>query len=132
MFKKKYHNALIIGSNFGYSSHFKALKKINIFKIDISSPNIKNKNINDKKIRKFSSYKNALNKNQYHLITFAVPPNIQEEIIKYIIDKKIIVKYLFFEKLYSTDVKFLNRSFNYFFLNFWWYSTCYYVILIFF
>ena len=44
MFKKKYYNALIIGSNFGYNSHFKALKKINIFNIDISSPNIKNKN----------------------------------------------------------------------------------------
>ena len=114
MFKKKYYNALIIGSNFGYNSHFKALKKINIFNIDISSPNIKNKNIKDKKIRKFSNYKDALKKNQYHIITCAVPPKIQEKIIKYIINKKIPVKYLFFEKLYSTDVKFLNKSFNYF------------------
>ena len=114
MFKKKYYNALIIGSNFGYNSHFKALKKINIFNIDISSPNIKNKNIKDKKIRKFSNYKNALKKNQYHIITFAVPPKIQEKIIKHIINKKISVKYLFFEKLYSSDIKFLNNSFNYF------------------
>ena len=114
MFKKKYYNALIIGSNFGYNSHFKALKKINIFNIDISSPNIKNKNIKNNKIRKFINYKDALKKNQYHIITCAVPTNIQEKIIKYIIDKKITVKYLFFEKLYSTDVKFLNRSFKYF------------------
>ena len=112
--EKKYYNALILGSNFGYNSHFKALKKINIFNIDISSPNINNKNIKDKKIRKFSNYKDALKSNRYHLITFAVPPKIQENIIKYIINKKISVKYLFFEKLYSTDVKFLNSSFNYF------------------
>ena len=114
MTKKKIYKALILGSNFGYNSHYKALKKINIFNIDISSPNIKNKNIKDKKIRKFSNYKDALKKNRYHLITFAVPPKIQEKIIKHIINKKISVKYLFFEKLYSTDVKFLNSSFNYF------------------
>jgi len=114
MTKKKIYNALILGSNFGYNSHYKALKKINIFNIDISSPNIKKKNIKDKKIRKFSNYKDALKKNQYHIITFAVPPKIQEKIIKYIINKKIPVKYLFFEKLYSSNIKFLNRSFNYF------------------
>ena len=114
MLKKKKYNALIIGSNFGYNSHFKALKKINIFNIDISSPNIKSKNINEKKIRKFSSYKYALKKNKYHIITFAVPPKVQEEIIKYIISKKILVKYLFLEKFYSTDINFINKSFNYF------------------
>ena len=62
MSEKKYYNALILWSNFGYNSHFKALKKINIFNIDISSPNIKKKNIKDKKIRKFSNYKDALKK----------------------------------------------------------------------
>jgi len=114
MLKKEKYNALIIGSNFGYNSHFKALKKINFFNIHITSPNIKNKNIKDKKIRKFSSYKYALKKNKYHIITFAVPPKVQEEIIKYIISKKISVKYLFFEKFYSADIKFINKSFNYF------------------
>ena len=62
MSERKNYNALILGSNFGYHSHFKALKKINIFNIDISSPNIKKKNIKDKKIRKFSNYKDALKK----------------------------------------------------------------------
>ena len=114
MSKKKYYNALIIGSNFGYNSHFNALKKINIFNIDIASPNINNKNFKDKKIRKFRNYKNALRKNKYHIITCAVPPKIQEEVVKYIIRKKVLVKYLFFEKLYSTDIKFLNKTLNYF------------------
>jgi len=114
MSQKKYYNALIIGSNFGYNSHFKALKKINIFNIDISSPNINNKNIKYEKARKFKSYKYALKKNRYHIITCAVPPKVQEKIIKYIINKKISVKYLFFEKLYSTDLKFLNKTLNYF------------------
>ena len=114
MNKKKIYKALILGSNFGFNSHYKALKKINTFNIDISSPNIRKKNIKDKKIRKFRNYKDALKKNQYHLITFAVPPKIQEKIIKYIINKKIPVKYLFFEKLYSSDIKFLNKTFNYF------------------
>ena len=79
MSKKKYFNALIIGSNFGYKSHFKALKKINIFNIDISSPNINKKNIKDKKIKKFKSYEYALEKKKYYLITCAVPPKIQEK-----------------------------------------------------
>ena len=114
MSKKKYFNALIIGSNFGYNSHFKALKKINIFNIDISSPNINKKNIKDKKIKKFKSYEYALEKKKYYLITCAVPPKIQEKIIKFIINKKIHVKYLFFEKLYSTNLKFLHKSLNYF------------------
>jgi len=113
MLKKKY-NALIIGSNFGYYSHFSALKKINIFNIDISSPNINKKNFINNKIRKFVNYKELLRKNKYDIITCAVPPKIQEEVIKYVISKKISVKYLFFEKPYSTNIKFLNKTLNYF------------------
>ena len=111
--KKKY-SALIIGSNFGYNAHFAALKKIDILSIDISSPNIKYKKIDNKKIRKFCNYKDVLKKNQYDIITCAVPPKIQEEVIQYIISKKISVKYLFFEKPYSTNIKFINKTLNYF------------------
>ena len=77
MSRGKYYKALIIGSNFGYNSHFKALKKINVFNIDISSPNIKNKNIKDNKIRKFINYKDALKKNQYHIKTAQFQEHIQ-------------------------------------------------------
>ena len=49
MNKKKIYKALILGSNFGYNSHYKALKKTNIFNIDISSPNIKKKILKIKK-----------------------------------------------------------------------------------
>ena len=79
--QKKNYSALIIGSNFGYNAHFAALKKIDILNIDISSPNINYKNFEDKKVRKFNNYKNALKKNQYDIITCAVPPKIQEKII---------------------------------------------------
>ena len=75
MRKKKNYNALIIGSNFGYSAHCKALKKINIFNIDISSPNINNKSIKDKKIGKFKNYKYALKKKTVPINNLCRPTN---------------------------------------------------------
>ena len=114
MIQNKIIRTLIIGSNFGYHSHFYALKKIQCKIIDIASPNIYKKNISNNNLRKFKNYKLALKKNKYDMITCAVPPLIQEKVINYIMKKNISVKYLFFEKPYAINLKLLKKSINYF------------------
>ena len=88
------------GSNFGYVSHFKSLKKFsNVEKSFIYSPNIKKKaNIN----KKFIINRHQIPNYKFNLITIATSPSIQKKICKLNIGKN---KKFFLEKPLTENYK---------------------------
>jgi hypothetical protein len=93
----KKHNLLIIGSNFGMIHANAANLSKKFYKIAICSPNIKIKKINKNYIV-YDSYHEAISKFRFDIITVATIPIIQHKILRYLIKKKIKVKFIFFEK----------------------------------
>ena len=92
--------SITYGSNFGYVSHFKSIKKFsNVEKSFIYSPNIKNKaNIN----KKFIINRNQIPNYKFNLITVATSPSIQKKICKLNIGKN---KKFFLEKPLTENYK---------------------------
>ena len=78
-------NSITYGSNFGYESHLKSLKKFKkVEKSFIYSPNIKNKaKIN----KKFIINRHQIPNYKFNLITVATSPSIQKKICKLNINK---------------------------------------------
>ncbi len=93
-------NSITYGSNFGYESHLKSLKKFQkVEKCLIYSPNIKNKtNIN----KKFIIDRYQIPKYKFNLITVATSPSIQKKICKLNINKN---KKFFLEKPLTENYK---------------------------
>ena len=73
------------GSNFGYVSHFKSLRKfLKLKKVSIYSPNIKKKaNIN----KKFIIKRHQIPNYNFNLITVATSPIIQKRFVNLILIK---------------------------------------------
>ena len=86
-------NSITYGSNFGYDSHLKSLRKfLKVEKSFIYSPNIKKKaNIN----KKFIIKRHQIPNYNFNLITVATSPIIQKRICKHNINKN---KKFFLEK----------------------------------
>ncbi len=93
-------NSITYGSNFGYKSHLKSLKKFQKVKRSlIYSPNIKNKvNIN----KKFIINHHQIPNYKFNLITVATSPSIQKKICKLNINKH---KKFFLEKPLTENYK---------------------------
>ena len=93
-------NSITYGSNFGYESHFKSLKKFHkVKKSFIYSPNIRNKtNIN----KKFIINRQQIPNYKFNLITVATSPSIQKKICKLNINKN---KRFFLEKPLTENYK---------------------------
>ena len=86
-------NSITYGSNFGYKSHLKSLKKFHkVEKSFIYSPNIKNKAYINKK---FIINRHQITNYNFNLITVATSPIIQKKICKLNINKN---KKFFLEK----------------------------------
>ena len=100
---------LIVGSNFG-ASHLRAANASNKFRsISITSPNINEKKISNR-FFKFQNYINALNKNNYDMITVATKPQIQHELVNFLFKNNKIPKYLFLEKpILNKTIKILKK-----------------------
>ena len=100
---------LIVGSNFG-ASHLRAANASNKFRsISITSPNINEKKISNRYF-KFQNYINALNKNNYDMITVATKPQIQHELVNFLFKNNKIPKYLFLEKpILNKTIKILKK-----------------------
>ncbi len=88
---------LIIGSNFGKYHLNASIKSKKFDKIIISSPNILKKKI-PIKIYKYKNFKIPLENSKIDMITIATKPRIQNNVLKYLLLKKIFPKYLFLEK----------------------------------
>ena len=93
-------NSITYGSNFGYESHLKSLKKFKkVEKSFIYSPNIKNKvKIN----KKFIINRHQIPNYKFNLITVATSPSIQKKICKLNINKN---KKFFLEKPLTENYK---------------------------
>ena len=106
---KNKKNILVIGSNFG-KIHFEAANASKKFsRVFIASPNIQKKKIS-KNFIKYSSAVKAINNEDFEMITIATKPKIQNEIIKYIKEKKKYPKYLFLEKpIFNSSIKVLKK-----------------------
>ena len=92
--------SITYGSNFGYASHLKSLKKFQkVGKSFIYSPNIKNKtNIS----KKFIINRHQIPNYNFNLITVATSPSIQKKICKLNINKN---KKFFLEKPLTENYK---------------------------
>ena len=92
--------SITYGSNFGYASHLKSLKKLQkVGKSFIYSPNIKNKtNIS----KKFIINRHQIPNYNFNLITVATSPSIQKKICKLNINKN---KKFFLEKPLTENYK---------------------------
>ena len=92
--------SITYGSNFGYASHLKSLKKLKkVGKSFIYSPNIKNKtNIS----KKFIINRYQIPNYNFNLITIATSPSIQKKICKLNINKN---KKFFLEKPLTENYK---------------------------
>ena len=92
--------SITYGSNFGYASHLKSLKKLQkVGKSFIYSPNIKNKtNIS----KKFIINRHQIPNYYFNLITVATSPSIQKKICKLNINKN---KKFFLEKPLTENYK---------------------------
>ena len=92
--------SITYGSNFGYTSHLKSLKKFQkVEKSFIYSPNIKNKtNIS----KKFIINRHQIPNYNFNLITVATSPSIQKKICKLNINKN---KKFFLEKPLTENYK---------------------------
>ncbi len=92
--------SITYGSNFGYASHLKSLKKFQkVGKSFIYSPNIKNKtNIS----KKFIINRHQIPNYNFNLITVATSPSIQKKICKLNINKN---KKFFLEKPLAENYK---------------------------
>ena len=88
---------LIIGSNFGKYHLNASIKSKKFDKIIISSPNILKKKF-PIKIYKYKNFKIPLENSKIDMITIATKPRIQNNVLKYLLLKKIFPKYLFLEK----------------------------------
>lgn len=96
-------NILIIGSNFGFKVHKKALESLKFKKkIFVCSPNIKKKNIKNAKL--FISYEKAIKNNNFELIISATRPDIQKKFISYLLKIKKFPKFLLLEKPLSNKI----------------------------
>ena len=93
-------NSITYGSNFGYASHLKSLKKLQkVGKSFIYSPNIKNKtNIS----KKFIINRHQIPNYNFNLITVATSPSIQKKICKLNINEN---KKFFLEKPLTENYK---------------------------
>ena len=70
---------------------------------------------------KFQNYINALNKNNYDMITVATKPQIQHELVNFLFKNNKIPKYLFLEKpILNKTIKILKKfkKKNFFLTNF--------------
>lgn len=88
---------LIIGSNFGKYHLNASIKSKKFDKIIISSPNILKKKL-PSNIYKYKNYKIPLENSKLDMITIATKPKIQNNVLEYLLQKKIFPKYLFLEK----------------------------------
>lgn len=102
------HKLLIIGSNFG-RYHLNASIKSKKFKeISIASPNIFIKKI-PKNIVKFKNYKTVLDRKDINMIAIATKPKIQNNVLKYLLKKKIYPNFIFLEKpLLQSSIKLIK------------------------
>lgn len=121
--KNQFNRAIIFGSNFGFNTHYRCLKKFFKFEeISICSPNIRKKKF--KVSKKFENYNLALKK-EYDFVSISTPPLIQKKICKLILKKKNKPKYLVLEKPICENyketkmlIKKLNKSKINYFVNF--------------
>jgi hypothetical protein len=93
--KKK--NLLIIGSNFGKLHLNASIKSKKFSKIYISSPNIFKKKITEKVI-KYKNFKIPIKKHNIDMITIATTPEVQNNVLLFLLKSKIYPKFIFLEK----------------------------------